>query len=77
MQDIYVPLRLATQEITVINESKDVEDIKGDEVYHYLNKHPFVALSGLAGSGKSTLTKYLARVFLPSAVSQEHHNLGQ
>jgi len=77
LRDIYVPLRLSTKEISVINKSEDVEKIKGDEVYSYLNKYSFVALSGLAGSGKSTLTKYLATSLSASKVSQEHHNLGR
>ena len=77
LKEIYVPLRLASEEISVIDDSQDVENIEGDEVYNYLNKYPFVALSGLAGSGKSTLTKYLATSLSSAKISQDHYNLGR
>ena len=77
LRDIYVPLRLDKKDVGTINTSEDVEDIEGNEVAYFLREHQLLALSGLAGSGKSTLSKYLASSLSEQATNNEHFLMGR
>lgn len=69
IRDIYVPLRLDKTNIDYIKSTEEVDDIKGLTIEDTLCSRQFTAISGLPGSGKSTLTKFLA-----TALSQTENN---
>jgi len=60
LRDIYVPLRVADEDIPKITSSEQVEAIVGNDIASALLQTPYLAISGLPGSGKTTLTHYLA-----------------
>lgn len=77
LKDIYVPLRLSEKEIHTIKSSKEVDDIQGRYIEDVLPKYKYLALSGLPGSGKSTLTKYLLTALADTTPNSTMNKLGR
>lgn len=77
LRDIYVPLRIDKQDIPRINNSKEVEKIKGIDLDLALNKNHFLAISGLPGSGKTTLTHFLSGELSKSKANKSIQLLGR
>ncbi len=77
LRDIYVPLRIDEQDIPRINNSEEVERIKGIDLDLALNKNHFLAISGLPGSGKTTLTNFLSGELSKSQANKSIQLLGR
>ncbi len=60
IKDIYVPLRLDKTNLEHIKSTEEVDSVKGQSIEEVLCTKQFIAISGAPGSGKSTLTKFLA-----------------
>ncbi|MBF0520994.1 MAG: NACHT domain-containing protein, partial [Nitrospirae bacterium] len=60
LRDIYVPLRIDETETDPSADPENAAETKGLSIPNALRRIQFLAISGLPGSGKSTLTKFLA-----------------
>lgn len=77
LKDIYVRLRIDKKEIKAIESSEEVNKIEGEYLENLLEKSSFVALSGMPGSGKSTLTKYFATSVADNIPNEVTSTLGR
>lgn len=77
LKEIYVPLRLSEQEVLTIKSTHDVDKIDGDYIENILPKYHYVSLSGMPGSGKSTLTKYLITALADTTPNETVKKLGR
>lgn len=77
LKDIYVPLRFASSELSSIFDSSEVEQIKGMAIDGILAARQHIIICGVAGSGKSTLTKYLASALSESITNTDIQSIGR
>lgn len=77
LKEIYVPLRLSKAEVLTIKSTQDVDKISGDYIENILPDHYFISLSGMPGSGKSTLTKYLITALADTVPNETVQKLGR
>ena len=69
LKDIYTPLLLGS------NENDNEKDIL--EIEDSICKYQFIAISGVAGSGKSTITKYLSIATAENGVNNTIEKIGK